>query len=496
MNQNTFDYIPEEPETKGEKEHYETPQEVVEVIEVTSEMIDESSQEEETTSTDLVVICEKTPLEVFSEENGLDPIIEQIKREVEKEVFDPSTEEGRTRIGSVARKIGSAKGKLETMSKGLTEDWRKKTKAVTSETTRMKKKMDELRDQVLAPRDEYNRKKQERENKFNCRIQDMRYLCNFEETPTVLDIEAAISNAKKLYDFEWEEFKNNADDAFNNSVMPYLTKLLEERKKAEEEAAELERLRKEEQERKEKEEQEALAKATISKILEYSTFSGDPTSEQVSARKDALLLFFESELDGSQEEIKKAFDESQEKLSELYKQSKEAEEKAEKERQEKIKQEAEKARIEEHKDSIEKIEKCGTGLDDLTAAQIQGKQIVLNSLYERDWEEFADQAKDKYVPVKKTLADMFESKQKEEQDSIRKEAEEAERKRQEEADRQEEEDRKKREENKKHRAKINNEALEDLVEVLAVKENEGKDLAKVVVEAIAKGKVRNVKIEY
>jgi hypothetical protein len=58
----------------------------------------------------------------------------------------------------------------------------------------------------------------------------------------------------------------------------------------------------------------------------------------------------------------------------------------------------------------------------------------------------------------------------------------------------------KREANKKHRAKINNEALEDIKNCINGMFVGGKDLsyesAKIIVQAIAQGKIRNLKINY
>ena len=110
------------------------------------------------TITDLSVFVEErksTALVAFSTTNGLDPIIEEIKRRVAKEKLDVTTPKGRERIGTLARQVGSAKKRLEEMALGLTEDWRLKVSAVNSEKARMIKEMDALRDSILAPRIAY-----------------------------------------------------------------------------------------------------------------------------------------------------------------------------------------------------------------------------------------------------------------------------------------------------------------------------------------------------
>ena len=150
--QNTFEYQPDEPIKEDVKKTVEQ-----EVIPPTKkEPVKDVDQTNEDAGTDLIALDQITPMKVFTAENGLDPVIEKIRKQVEAEILDPSTEKGRLRIGSLARKIGSAKQSLKKLGKGLTEEWRAQTKTVTSETSRMEKQLDALRDKIKKPLDEYN----------------------------------------------------------------------------------------------------------------------------------------------------------------------------------------------------------------------------------------------------------------------------------------------------------------------------------------------------
>lgn len=216
-------------------------------------------------STELVIIENVNALEVFSTDKGLDPIIEKIKEQVRSEHLDVSTEDGRKRIASVARKIGSAKVTLENMALELTEDWRKKTNAVNAEKKRMKDELDTLRDEVKAPLDEYRQREAKRVEAFETRIDGIKNADMFEfPDPTAEMIEQRIELLENMINHEWEEFAQRAHDTYKESKSR-LEVLLESRKKRDAEQAELERLRKEAAAREQAERDERIAKEAAEK---------------------------------------------------------------------------------------------------------------------------------------------------------------------------------------------------------------------------------------
>ena len=146
----------------------------------------------------LVPLNQINALEVFSAEKGLDPLIKQIRDRVNSEEYDVTTEAGRARMRSVARKIGSSKSQLEKMSKELTEDWRTKTKAVTLETSRMKTELDALRDEVKRPADEFKEKEDRRIKEHESRLVAMADTANFDgfKSPCVDELNSEIKNLK------------------------------------------------------------------------------------------------------------------------------------------------------------------------------------------------------------------------------------------------------------------------------------------------------------
>ena len=79
-------------------------------------------------SNELIVIEESKALAVFSNENGLDPIIQQAKDLVDGFEHDLSTGAGRKRTASLANKVAKLKTRLDGMGKDLVSDWKAQAK--------------------------------------------------------------------------------------------------------------------------------------------------------------------------------------------------------------------------------------------------------------------------------------------------------------------------------------------------------------------------------
>lgn len=543
MNQVTFDYIPDDHENvepaKIEFEKKDTLALTVEGVISVDDLVEKTSvaaqecdkNHSESDSAELIPIKQINAMQVFSVENGLDPVIKRIKEEVEKEVLDPSDEKGRARIRSLARKVGSAKMRLKELGQGLTEDWRKKTKAVTSETSRMEKELDALRDSILKPVEEYEAKKEARKQKFEGRINDILSAAEIFEALTSDQIKQRLDKVTDLFKYDWEEFEERAKQAWFQ-VEPKLSRMLQERSKYEEDQAELERLR---QEKLEKERidvhEKALKRMSDMTAIDISEIS----AAKIAGNKSGLLAIYERDWQEFSDQAKKLLDTLVEKLDAMYAEQhkkeqdaiaeaarKEAEEKAAKEAEEaeriakeeldrvqKEKEEAErkaaeekdraeKARIFGHELNIERMRRLYEISGECTSLAIYGRISELKAVYDRDWEEFADQAKSlndtaiAYLSEQKSQAEDRERKMQIERDErTRSEAIEAERVR-----KQKEEDaeaeRLKRESNDLHKAKINGEAANALADIMRTTYDE----ALLVISQIADGKIPHVKIEY
>lgn len=455
MNQATFDYIPDESE-KHERQADAKP----------------VSEAKAGTEVSLIEIKQSELVALFSNEKGLDPIIEKIKHRVKTEVFDVTTEDGRARIGSIARQIGSAKMDLKRMGQALTEDWRLKTKAVTSETTRMEKELDTLRDSVLAPRIEYEAIEKNRVDGHKRNIEVLAALSFFQDEPSSEDVQSRINALKRDFsDIKWDEFREVAKSA-REKVEKELAELLVKRKKAEADAAELERLRREQAEREQKERDDRIAAEAAEK-----------------AKKEA-----EEKARLEQEAKDRAAKAEQERLQ---REKDEAEARAAK---------AEQERKQAHTKAIDTMLEMTRLPEQRTSTIIASRLETLRAIHSRDWQEFVDQAKKVFTDAEKRLTQWHKEAVELEAEAKRKsDKEAADKAAQAERDRIAEEQRKQKEADDKraadtaHKAKINNEALavvQGIVDELTQQGKTGQEISKTILTWIAQGKIPHVSIKY
>ncbi len=97
---------------------------------------------------ELVLTEEKTTLQVFSTEGGLDPIIQEAKDFVDGFEHDLSTGVGRKRTASLAAKVASLKVRLDDMGKDVAADAKATVKRVDGSRKAMRDELDKLK--VLA----------------------------------------------------------------------------------------------------------------------------------------------------------------------------------------------------------------------------------------------------------------------------------------------------------------------------------------------------------
>ena len=160
-----------------------------------------------------------TALQLFSE-NGLDPVLDKIKAEIEKFEADAETSKGRKEIASFARTIASSKVFIEKAGKELVSGMKAKAKLIDNERKRSRDTLDKWRDEVRQPLTDY-------ENTEKIRVEEERQF--------------------EIYLMEWDEALEE-DSIFNR----------ERAIKAKEDA-----MAQQEEERRQKEESERLEKERV-----------------------------------------------------------------------------------------------------------------------------------------------------------------------------------------------------------------------------------------
>lgn len=105
-----------------------------------------------------LIPIEKVNIAVFSDHAAMQKLLDRIRTEVTAFVPDASTAKGRKEIGSRGRWVSSSKVVIDKTGKAETDEWARKKKIVDGCRKQARDFCDELRDDILRPRDEYEEK--------------------------------------------------------------------------------------------------------------------------------------------------------------------------------------------------------------------------------------------------------------------------------------------------------------------------------------------------
>ena len=210
---------------------------------------------------DLVTVETKNVAALFLK-NGLDPIIEKLREEVAAFVPDISTKKGREEIKSFAYKIAQSKNALDKAGKNLVADMKSQVKAVDEERSRAWDAIEQMQHDVRKPLTDWENADKERIEKLERSLAEMAETGN--QATTSDAYAAALVILEEYQSHDWQEFSERAKKAYTDRHA-YLSNQRDLTKKAEEDAAELERLRRAEEERKQKERDEQLQREAAEK---------------------------------------------------------------------------------------------------------------------------------------------------------------------------------------------------------------------------------------
>jgi hypothetical protein len=203
-------------------------------------------------------IEQKNALEIFTQE-GVDPVLDAIKKEVESFEPDVSTATGRKEIASMAHKVAQSKTFLDGLGKDLVSEWKQKAKVVDSSRKKIREELDKLKSDVREPLTEWEQAEESRVKCHNDRLNEMIHLGHVDDLESSL-IKLNISKLDSIVvDETWDEFEAEAHRV-KAQVAFNLGESLAKREKIEAEQAELERLRKENEEREKREYEERIAR--------------------------------------------------------------------------------------------------------------------------------------------------------------------------------------------------------------------------------------------
>ena len=213
---------------------------------------------------ELQVLEQNVIVAAFAKRGGTDELFEHIAQEVRSHVPDVTTKKGRDAIGSLAMKVSKSKTLIEKCGKELVAEQKAQIKLIDDDRIAIVKKFDQLRDEILAPRDAWEKAEEDRVKNHQDAIEKIK---NIDEafTQHSSQIAAYISNIESVViDSSFEEFEQEAKIAKFETLEKLRTSLVA-REKYEAEQAELERLRKEQLEREQRERDERIAKEAADK---------------------------------------------------------------------------------------------------------------------------------------------------------------------------------------------------------------------------------------
>ncbi|MEJ5205188.1 hypothetical protein [Acinetobacter junii] len=215
---------------------------------------------------ELQVLEQNVIVAAFAKRGGTDELFEHIAQEVRSHVPDVTTKKGREAIGSLAMKVSKSKTLIEKCGKELVAEQKAQIKLIDDDRIAIVKKFDALRDEILAPRDAWEKAEEDRVAKHTGAIRAIRSL--YDENTANQEahvIKGYIFDLEKLeVDSSFEEFEQEAKIA-KFETLEKLRTALASREKYEAEQAELERLRKEQLEREQRERDERIAKEAADK---------------------------------------------------------------------------------------------------------------------------------------------------------------------------------------------------------------------------------------
>lgn len=215
-----------------------------------------------TETTEVALIPRESALQVFQQDNGLDPYLQKIREEIDGFVPDVSTKKGRDAIASIAHKVARSKAALDNIGKDLVAELKELPKKIDAERKRMRDTLDAWKEEVRRPLTEWEEAESARIGAHRAGLDRMRQLAE-----SCLDVAAtAAEMASWLAEVEavvigenWEEFQAEAERTRDKALLA-MRDALERRRTWEAEQAELARLRAEAAEREQRDREQRIAR--------------------------------------------------------------------------------------------------------------------------------------------------------------------------------------------------------------------------------------------
>ena len=238
---------------------------------------------------ELQVLEQNVIVQAFATQGGSLLLVDRIAEEARKHVPDVTTKKGRDAIGSLAAKVSKSKTLAEKYAKDLVAEEKARIKLVDDDRIQFVKRMDALRDEILAPRDAWEQAEKDRVAKHEHHIATIRMVSALATAAdsewTALTIKEAIETLEnRVIDSSFEEYEEQAKLA-KFETLEVLRKALIAREKYEAEQVELERLRIAEQQRIQQEREAQIAREAAEKATREAEEKARFEAERVQREK-------------------------------------------------------------------------------------------------------------------------------------------------------------------------------------------------------------------
>lgn len=196
-------------------------------------------------------------------------IVDNLDSELRSIALDGSTKKGRDECIALSARVRKSKTHIDKVGMEIVRPLKEKAKAVDTQRKYCKDKLDALAKDLRLPATEWEAKEADRLNDHRANIQRMGSLKENVFFKTVAQLGESMLELKALYDREYQEFQEDADNYYK-SVEAAIEAGLVEAKKREDQERELERLRKIEADKKAEDDKKAREEHDL-KVAEEAT---------------------------------------------------------------------------------------------------------------------------------------------------------------------------------------------------------------------------------
>ncbi|ENI5708806.1 hypothetical protein ACRZQ9_000516 [Aeromonas salmonicida] len=241
----------------------------------------------ETAQTQLVVIEPTAAVTLFTEGDGIDAMLADIRKQAASLVPDITTAKGRKEIASVAYAVAKTKTYLDGLGKDLTAQYKAIPARIDANRKVIRDTLDALKDEVRAPLTQYEEAEAARVEALQARLARLNELgsaASVEIAATDLQI-MLLEVEQTALDDSWQEMLPQATVA-KELATKRLGETLATRKKYEAEQAELEELRKKQAEQ-ERIDRERLIAEQAAEQARRDSEASELARQQAEARRIA-----------------------------------------------------------------------------------------------------------------------------------------------------------------------------------------------------------------